>query len=83
MKSLDLKGNNEILHVINLLDEPTALYFYKEYPDGRMVKCGEMLSRADPKFIFFPTHVLQTKEGDIILSLTAQLDNQSGVALYL
>ncbi|MBK9631763.1 MAG: hypothetical protein IPO62_11960 [Saprospiraceae bacterium] len=83
MKSLDLKGNNEILHVINLLDEPTALYFYKEYPDGRMVKCGEMLSRADPKFIFFPTHVLQTKEGDIILSLTAQLDNQSGGWPYI
>ena len=81
MRSLNLKGTKDILHCMAPWDKKD-LYFYREDgTTGEFTKVGELINpnhKPDSNYVFIPTFMMQTEEGDLFLELETRLTFNRG-----
>lgn len=74
MKTISLKGSNDLLHCIRFQSD-NNIYFYKEKPDGSYQKAGEMINQNPALFAFLPHYMKQSDNGDLFIQFSGILDS--------
>jgi hypothetical protein len=74
MKTIRLKGSNDLLHCIRFQSD-NNIYFYKEKPDGSYLKAGELINQNSALFAFLPQYMIQSENGDLYIQFSSLLDS--------